>query len=387
VTMPIFLKLKNKTSARPDANSIRLAGSVTPIRRAVFITNIPAPYREQVHELVASQPGIEYTVIYCAHLEPNRQWQFELGQYRHRFLGTKAVTINGQTVYLGMGIIKHLNAIKPDVVITGGFAMPMLMGFLWAKLHGAKHVAFSDSHLDHERNLSFAHRLLRRCVYGTTKVFLGPSNRTHSLFNQYQPNAVFFQTQLCADNERYAQFTTTLAERDFDVMFCGRICTEKKYPFFVDALKQMHLGRPLKILVVGDGPDRAIFSDLLQKAGIEATFTGFLNQDQLPAWYARAKILFFPSARDAWGIVANEAMAVGTPVITCPETGVAGELVMHEANGYVLALEPRLWGERGAQLLLDSALWSRFSAAGLRSVTAFTYQNAAAGIIAAINYL
>lgn len=353
--------------------------------KAALITNIPTPYRRTIYELVSQNLDIEFTVLYCARLEPNRQWQLAEGNYRKEFLGGFAIPYRGQSIYLGSGVISALRRLQPDIVITSGFSMPMLLAFIWAKRHNATHLAFSDSHPEHELNLSSLHRLLRRIVYANTQGFLGPSSKTKALFSLYKkPPIAFFQTHLCADNRNYLPHARTLDHREFDFMFCGRICIEKKYDFFTDVVARVKIGRPARVLIVGDGPARADFLDKLAGIGASVEFMGFLDQSQLPVQYARARMLLFPTTRDAWGIVANEAMAVGTPVITCPQAGVAGELVLDGINGFVRRLDADEWSKVCSCLLGDTEIWQRFSAAALQHVQSFSYENAASGILNAL---
>ena len=50
--------------------------------KTVLVTNIPAPYREKLHELIAERFQHNYTVIYCAEKEADRTWKFNLGNYK-----------------------------------------------------------------------------------------------------------------------------------------------------------------------------------------------------------------------------------------------------------------------------------------------------------------
>jgi glycosyltransferase involved in cell wall biosynthesis len=118
-------------------------------------------------------------------------------------------------------------------------------------------------------------------------------------------------------------------------------------------------------------------------ANVHAVFTGYLQQDQLPAKYAQGKIFCFSTRRDAWGIVANEACASGLPVLTTADAGCAGELIIHGRNGYVLPPDAENWAEHAERLLGDDAMLQVMSANAIESVAEYTYDRAASGIIAA----
>src|SRR5947209_7444478 len=94
---------------------------------------------------------------------------------------------------------------------------------------------------------------------------------------------------------------------------------------------------------------------------VDTHFHGFAKQNELPALYRSARLFLFPTHADVWGVVANEACAAGLPVIVSPHAGVAGELVLDGENGFVCALDVKLWTERAASLLTNQETWTRFS--------------------------
>ena len=98
-------------------------------------------------------------------------------------------------------------------------------------------------------------------------------------------------------------------------------------------------------------------------------------------------MLLLPTAGDCWGVVINEAMVAGTPVVTTVMTAAAGELVIHEENGYVLPLDAAAWSSAVAGLLSDQAKWDLFSKRAREKVSEFNFDNAATGIVDAFHYL
>jgi hypothetical protein len=157
----------------------------------VNITNIPAPYRERIHELLAENYGSNYTVVYCAKTEPNREWKFPYRTYNKLFLTEEAKGF----IHNNISIWSVLQRLKPSVVITIGFNPTMLYGFLWCKLVGAKHICFADGTLISERNLSWVHRLVRKIVYRFSHAYIGASEGSKQLYLHYNvPVSKIFRT-------------------------------------------------------------------------------------------------------------------------------------------------------------------------------------------------
>lgn len=353
------------------------------MRTAVFLTNIPAPYREPVHQLASERLGDKYHVIYCAATESRRQWVFELGQYQKTFLDQKKLTFNGDDCYLPSKVTAHLRTINPGCIIIGGFAAPMLQAALWGLVNRVPVVGFSDCNVHSESRRPFYKKAIRHLLVPHFAANIGVGEGTKDLFASYGAKAPYFYSYLCANNRLHA--TRSSGEREFDLITCGRICHEKEYPFLLQVLLGLTQRQPLRLLVVGDGPYRAEFlQGLEQIPGLTYEYAGFVAPGSLYQYYPRAKLMLFPTRGDKWGVVANEAMASATPVICSPEAGVAGELVLHERNGLVLGKQVATWIESVATLLNDSGRLQAFSAAALKDVQRYSYENAAAGIVACV---
>lgn len=119
------------------------------------------------------------------------------------------------------------------------------------------------------------------------------------------------------------------------ILFCGKF-QEKKRP--LDLLKAFALlGRCSKtgLVFVGEGPLRAEMEQFIAKHQLNGIyFLGFRNQTELPACYALADVLVLPSCFEPWGLVINEAMCFGLPVIASDQVGAAADLVRQGVNGF-----------------------------------------------------
>lgn len=354
--------------------------------KIALITNIPAPYRETIHRLVSAHFSGNYTVIYCQQKEPNRQWQLDRHDYHSVTLGGRMVSYKGRFIHINPEVITQLNKLDPGVIITTGFNPTMLLAFAWSLAKGRKHIAMTDGWLKSEAGLSHLHRLVRQLVYWFSAAYLGASRHSLDLYRHYHcREEALFQSHLCANNEAF--FPQIGTPKKHDLLFSGQFIAGKMPLFFAEvAQKIRHSKGSCSALVLGDGPLKEEFLGRLSAYGIEVEYPGFVAQQELPPYYASARILLFPTRQEAWGVVANEAMAAGVPVITCDNAGVANDLVQHNKNGYILPLDADTWCHHALQLLRDPALYQQFSANAVAAVQPFNYANAAQGIIDAITF-
>jgi len=355
----------------------------------VMVTNIPAPYREKVHENVSKYFWDEYLVVYADKKESNREWQFDDGNYKKIFLKKFLFEYKEKFIHINFDVWTILNKYNPQVVITCGFNPTFLMAFLWAKLKHKKHICMTDGGVGSEKRLSFLHRLVRKVVYKYSDAFIGASDKSLDLYRCYRCDEnKLFKSCLCIDNDYYAKFIKKMEDRKYDIMFSGRFVDGKMPMFFAEICDELNKKIiDLKVLIIGDGELKSVFLDKLQEYKINFDYPGFIDQKKLPLYYADSKILLFPTKTDTWGIVANEACAVGTPVITMESAGVSGELVKHDYNGYILDLNIETWAKYSESLLKDNKLHSIFSKNSLEEVKNYSYRRAAKGIIDAINYV
>jgi len=92
----------------------------------------------------------------------------------------------------------------------------------------------------------------------------------------------------------------------------------------------------VSIALVGDGPLRYSLKDHARARHLgNIHFLGFRNQNQIGDCYAMADVLVLPSGLEPWGLVANEAMCFGLPIIASDRVGAAADLVHHGKNGFV----------------------------------------------------
>jgi glycosyltransferase involved in cell wall biosynthesis len=90
-----------------------------------------------------------------------------------------------------------------------------------------------------------------------------------------------------------------------------------------------------RLVLLGDGPEREVVESVTRDAGVpDVTFAGFQQIDVLPSYYAAAGAFVHPAHADQWGLVVNEAMAAGLPVIVSTGAGCAQDLVREGENGF-----------------------------------------------------
>lgn len=121
-------------------------------------------------------------------------------------------------------------------------------------------------------------------------------------------------------------------------LFVGRFAPEKNLPRLVEAYaayRQVAGPDAWDLVLVGGGPQEPLVRRMVE--GVPGVvFAGAHRSDGLGLYYGLASCLILPSLSETWGLVVNEAMAAGLPVIVSHRCGCVAELVRPGFNGYVV---------------------------------------------------
>jgi glycosyltransferase involved in cell wall biosynthesis len=117
---------------------------------------------------------------------------------------------------------------------------------------------------------------------------------------------------------------------------CGRLAPQKGYPHLLQAIRRVLKTRPVRLWILGDGPDRAAIQAEAAALGLaeQVTFAGF--QSNPFAFFRAADLFVLSSLYEGFGNVIVEAMGCGTAVLStdCPYG--PGEIITHGENGWLV---------------------------------------------------
>lgn len=151
------------------------------------------------------------------------------------------------------------------------------------------------------------------------------------------------------------------------LLYVGRLAPEKDLPLLLRALAQLRAAHAdASLVLVGAGPDRTVLEQQVAALGLQdaVEFRGALDLSQLTAEFARALCLVLPSRREPWGLVVNEALHHGCPVVVSSACGCTPELVVEKVSG--LSHEPGQLDSLSAALAAATTLFSDVEAVAAR---------------------
>lgn len=169
------------------------------------------------------------------------------------------------------------------------------------------------------------------------------------------------------------------------LLFVGQLVGRKGLAEFFVSLRCFS-GDTYHLTVVGDGPERKSLEAQAEQLGLNVTFMGSANSADLPGHYSKADALVFPTLADEWGVVVNEALTAGVPVLGSAYSQAVDELIVHGVNGWRFRPDRPEEVELAIQgcLHLDPVKLWHMRTAAMRSATAVSPPKVAELMLAAI---
>jgi len=310
-----------------------------PLRIAV-IANMVDPNRVPLYERVARQDGVELLVVYETGMEANRAWEIPADlPYRHIRLRSASIDLRrlGPDSYLHLALrpLEPIRAFQPDVVVGAGggiWSSPAnIAAFAARRRNGWAFIPWWGSFpKDHP---SIARRLSEpwvRHFVSHSDLCLAYGTRAARELERLgvAPTAI-----RCVPNAVPRGEPSTPRRRPnhpVRFLFVGQLIPRKGIPELLDAFSQIPEG---ELHVAGDGPLRPLVAQAVESGRV--TYVGQVDRSALQRLYAEADVLVLPSRDEVWGLVINEALEHGLPVIATQAVGAVDDLVLSGVNGYV----------------------------------------------------
>jgi 1,2-diacylglycerol 3-alpha-glucosyltransferase len=323
--------------------------------RLVIITEIISPYRIPLFNALAKRREIGLHVIFLAETDPVlRQWKVYKEEIRFSFevLPSWRKRIGGNHVLLNRGVTRALKTASPDLVLCGGYNYgASWQALLWCRRHGVPFVLWSESNVKDIRPGRRFVEFLKRQFLCRCDGFVVPGQSALQYLTTYNiPDARIFTAVNAVDNDFFASAASLARQhavrlrRELDLparyfVFAGRLVQEKGVFELMSAYSKLDetLRREVGLVFVGEGPYRQqLECGANHVSPGEVRFVGFAQRERLAVYYSLAESLILPTHTDPWGLVVNEAMACGLPIIVTDVAGCSTDLVSENWNGKIV---------------------------------------------------
>jgi 1,2-diacylglycerol 3-alpha-glucosyltransferase len=244
-----------------------------------------------------------------------------------------------------------LTNFQPDsVAIPGWSSQAALLALRWSARSRVPAVVMSESQASDGPRNRFKEWIKSRCVAVCRSALLGGRSHRAYLIQLGMPANRCFLGYDAVDNEHFARMSEAAKANAHETrsalglparyfLASSRFIPKKNLPFLLRAFARYRRGGgplPWDLVLLGDGPLRPEITALIAQLDLKPCvhLPGFRQYDELPAYYGLAGAFIHASTTEQWGLVVNEAMASGLPVLVSNRCGSACELVSHAGNGF-----------------------------------------------------
>ena len=276
---------------------------------------------------------------------------------------------------LALGFWREMRRQQVRAVFLPSYSpLPNLLCFLAAKAAGCKTILMTESWHGTEKASRGGKLIKQILVRMFDSALVGGSPQSDYVISYGMPAGKVFTGYDVVDvdhfitrSDHWRQSSELpiqgLPERFF--LNLGRFVEKKNLPVLLDAYAfyvTAHLRRPISgpssdetpfaLVLVGEGPVRVDLEAQARKLGLpvrdgqvnrepaggaEVVFYPFQQADLTPLFFARCAAFILPSSREEWGLVVNEAMACGAPVLVSSGVGAHFDLVKEGVHGHIFS--------------------------------------------------
>lgn len=312
----------------------------------VYWNNIPSPYVVGRFNALADRDNLAFEAWFNSEREPDRSWQVNEDSWRFSGRYLRPAALPGSRLTIP---VRELATTRPDLLVSLYASASFALGSFVAKALGSR-VAFRVlPTFDSWTPRSFWKESLKRFLFRSVDGVKVPGPAGAVMASRYGvPMERIHTVTQTIDVAHYGQALAMTAEartRQRDRLglegcvfaYVGRLWSGKGLDYLFDAYDLARRERnDLSLLIIGDGIDEERYRHRARSLP-NVTFTGFVQPSDLPRYYALADVSVLPTLGDPYGLVVEEAMAAGLPVI-CTEA--AGDIYHRLPDGRAGVIVP-----------------------------------------------
>lgn len=318
----------------------------------------PIQYFVPVYRELAKDEGVDLMVLYRTRVGLDEYYDEGFGQtvkwdiqlvdgYPHYFLSNK-----NKIAGVEWNVIRELFCHRFDVLMVHGYSsVTNLLAIFVARMLGTKVLMRGDTRAQAHHDKANLRVLFKRTLFKLCNGFvtIGELNRAYYQQHGVSSGCIYF-APFCVQNEHFSvlrelgaqcrknvRFELGLEAESLIILFASKLIRRKRADDLIRAFALLTEVFPAVCLVIaGSGEEEQSLRQLAVDTGVkQIRFLGFQNQKQLPLLYAASDIFVLPADSEPWGLVVNEVMAAGLPVIVSHEVGAAPDLVEGKGTGIV----------------------------------------------------
>ena len=337
--------------------------------RIAFVTNIRAPYRKLLIEEYSKKLEFRINVYYVENGYLDRNWEVPPIYNAHEIVLPKLISF-GKYGSLNASLIRIVK--DNDIIVIGGYEMPsyIILVFLCKLIAKTSILLFDGVSVNKIDSSKFTllniikHFIITQFDYyfanGTvSKRYFTErySIDSDKIVNQFLTIDILNVIKQKLDDYQRIKYRKEydIVEDEKIIIYSGRLIDIKRVDLIIKAISLLDDKDKYKLIILGDGVARGNLINMAIELKVYIKVLGFTSdQSELFKRYNLGDLLILPSDSEPWGLVVNEAMAAGLPVIVSSNCGCSLDLVKNGINGYIFAMGDEIDLSNKIKLLFNS---------------------------------
>lgn len=314
-----------------------------------FVTNLRAPYRTLQLNKFNEIKDVNINAYYTDKPDENRNWNVNKASFNE--VNLKGIRISRNFGYLNRGLFKIIK--NNDLIVLGCYEKPTyILLSLFCKIFNKPYILSYDGISTNRLYIKekWIKRILKKIVIQNANYIMGNGTVSRRYFNEkfsYPLNRIYNQyltvdsemiNMLYREKDKYREQYRgkyNIDERKKVLLYSGRVIGIKNIDSVIKAISRLQ-DKNIVLLIIGGGEKESELVKLASKLNVEVIITGFIiEQEELFKHYFAGDALILPSSvYEVWGLVVNEAMFSGLPILVSDICGCSLDLVNDQKNGY-----------------------------------------------------
>lgn len=353
--------------------------------KVLFLTNVPSPYRVNFFNELGKE--CDLTVVYERRAATDREASWSSASAtRFTEVYLRGIPVRADASFCP-DVLRFILDRRFDIVVVGGYSTPTGMwAIAWLRALRVPYLLNVDGGLIGED--SRAARLLKRWLISGASAWLSTGPSATRYLEHYGADRAaiheypFTSVRACevaegpaTEDERERLRAKLGIAESRCVVSVGRFIQLKGFDLLIQAAAR--LGPDVGVYIVGGTPTLEYEELRAKERASNVHFVGFKSPRELKDYYRVADVFVLPTRADVWGLVVNEAIAQGLPVVTTDRCVAGIELVRDGVNGRIVTADSVTELAEGLVSVLKPGVAESMSRASLERAEAYTLERMA----------
>lgn len=301
------------------------------MKKVLYLTTIEVPYRTEFFNQLAKKCDLTVLYVTSNQVSRNKKWSQSISKdYKVAYLSNKKYNH-----IFKIKVIKYVFSREYDKIIFGCVNdSSQMLSIILMKLFRKKYILSFDGETFFEGN-SIRNKLKRWLVKGANYYLAAGKESATNLFNVTKCEKIYPYYFSSLTKSEIAKNNKNINNNINEcILIVGRFLAPKGLDIAVEASKKIP---NIKFKFVGMGDKSNEFEEYLKvvNAGSNIEVISFLQKEDLNKEYRNCKMLVFPSKKECWGLVVNEASSFGVPIVSTWGSGAAIEFLSEKYSNFL----------------------------------------------------